>query len=83
MSDKKNQTRKKFELCQNDWILTEILNYIESLCVKMTRYQIFTEIYELYQVKKCFTGIKLYRLKALLSKNGFCLLCQAKSQTIF
>ena len=29
------QTRRKSELCQND------LNYIKSLCIKMTRYEMF------------------------------------------
>ena len=29
------QTRKKSELCQN------ALNYIKSLCIKMTRYEMF------------------------------------------
>ena len=58
----KSQTRKKFELYQNDLIFTKIL--------------------DLYEMAKCLNTVKLYTLKALLSKNRFyfffLIFCHAK-----
>ena len=59
----KMRPEKKIELCQNLFIFTKIF--------KLYQLSILLGIHKRFQVLKCPNTLKLYTLKALLSKNRF------------
>ena len=61
---KKMRQEKNIELCQNVFMFTKI--------VKLYHVPIWLDIHKRFQVRKCPNTLKLYTLKALLSKNWFC-----------
>ena len=61
----KNQTRKEFELCQNDMIFTRIFKLYQVFLCQNNK--IFTRVSELYQV----VTILSICIKTQLNKNWF------------
>ena len=87
----KNQTRKEFELCQNDMIFTKIFKLYQVFLCQNNK--IFTKVSELYQVVTCSNTLNLLGCHAVginYSLNFFSStlqfsnsICQAKSLTKF
>ena len=59
----KNQTRKKFELCQNALIFTKAFELYQM--------KKLLDIHKRFQGPKCPNTLKLYTLKPVLCKNLF------------
>ena len=79
----KNQTRKEFELCQNDMIFTKIFKLYQVFLCQNNK--IFTKVSELYQVVTCSNTLNLYKnitqQKQVLFL--FCYLLACKNSIIF